>query len=51
MDHGLPLVPIVTGVLLVYAGHFAYTFFHRFPRRATSRDPRIILNIRAGRRV
>ena len=50
MDHGLPLVPIVTGVLLVYVGHFAYSFFHRIPRRAPSRDARDFLSIRASRR-
>jgi hypothetical protein len=28
MDHGLPLIPVIAGVLLVYAAHFAYTVFH-----------------------
>jgi hypothetical protein len=29
MDHDLPLVPVVAGVLLVYGTYFAYTLFHR----------------------
>jgi hypothetical protein len=32
MEHGLPLVPVVAGVLLAYAGYFAYTLFHRIHR-------------------
>ena len=35
MDHGLPLIPVVAGVLLVYAAHFAYTVFHYIHRRET----------------
>jgi hypothetical protein len=29
MDHGLPLLPVITGVVLAYAADFAYTLFHR----------------------
>jgi hypothetical protein len=29
MDHDLPLVPVLAGVLMAYAGHFAYTIIHR----------------------
>jgi hypothetical protein len=37
MDEGLPVVPVVMGVLLVYAGHLAYTLFHHIHRTAAPR--------------
>jgi len=37
MDHGLPVVPVVTGVLLVYAGYFAYAVVQHVVRSAALR--------------
>jgi hypothetical protein len=28
MDQGLPLVPVVAGMLFAYAAQFAYTVYH-----------------------
>jgi hypothetical protein len=41
MDHGLPLVPVVVGVLLAYTAHFVYSIvqFASLPQlRRTVRD-------------
>ncbi len=32
MDHGLPLVPVVAGVLIAYTAHFAYSVFYRISK-------------------
>ncbi len=32
MDHGLPVAPVVAGVLLAYAAQFAYTVYHRISK-------------------
>ncbi len=32
MDHGLPLVPVVAGVLMAYAAQFAYAVYHHISK-------------------
>ncbi len=39
MDHGLPVFPVVLGVLLAYVGHFAHTIYHRIGRPAPVERP------------
>ncbi len=40
MNHDLPLIPVVAGVLLVYVGHFVYTVSHRIHRPDAIRTSR-----------
>ncbi len=32
MEHGLPIVPVVAGVLLTYVAQFAYTVYHHISK-------------------
>ena len=41
MDHGLPLVPVVAGVLLAYAAYLAYTVVHYIHRPAADKTSRL----------